>query len=102
MDGTHSLSYCVKGELHFSWQLLAELAVLGHGNLGEQLLDKGQFGSFSNWFVLRIEVHVLTEAKGQLKVAVSFKKRAVRCSFRMDYGKFIFRKGSCFVKNNCF
>ena len=62
MDGAHSLSYRIKGELHLSRQLLAELAVVGHGNLVEQLLDKGQFGGFSDWLVLRIELHVLTEA----------------------------------------
>ena len=62
MDGAHSLSYRIKRELHLSRQLLAELAVLGYGNLGEQLLDKGQFGSFSDWLVFRIELHVLTEA----------------------------------------
>jgi hypothetical protein len=71
MDGAHSLSYCIKGELHLSWQLPAKLAVLRHGNLVEQLLDKGQFGSFSDWFILRIEVHILTEALGKLKVAVA-------------------------------
>ena len=50
-----------------------EVSVLRHRNFFEQLLDKGQFGSLTDRHLFRIEVDVLTECQGKLKVAVALK-----------------------------